>query len=274
MGGWGRRRARSRCWGGRRVVRVRDVADGLAETVARVAATGGDTLVVLEGGALTRRGKLVGLVEGMAEGAAVACYPEEGAGLRGMIAGRLEGAGVRADEDALDWLRDHLGGDYASTLGEVEKLVLYAGEGRRLDLDAVRACVGDLGATSMDEAVYAVTLGDMEGLDRAVVRAFAEGLSSVGLLRGMLGHLVRLHQVRGRMAGGMAVEAAVKGLRPPVFWKRERDLVRSAGGWPEARITAALGEVRRAELACKQTGAPDEVIARRLLLALCSGGRR
>ncbi len=258
--------------GGRRVVRVRDVGDGLTAAVDQVAAAPGDALVVLEAGALTRRSKLLVAVEGAAGGAAIACYPETGAELRGTIAARMEAAGVRVDGDALDWLRDHLGGDAASTQGEIEKLVLYAGPERRLDLDAVRGCVGDQAATSMDDAVFAATLGDMALADRSVERAFAEGMTAVGLLRGVLSHLVRIHAARGRMEGGDSAEVAVKALRPPVFWKRERDMVRSVGAWPAARVSAAIAEVRRAELACKQTGAPDEVIARRVVSAVCRQG--
>ena len=257
--------------GGRRVIRVRDVADTLTPAVERVLAGPGDSLVVLEAGGL-RRGKLLGLVEKSAAGAALACYPETGPELRGAIAGQLQAAGVRADADALDWLRDHLGGDHASTRGEIEKLALYAGNERRLDLDAVRACVGDQAAASMDDAVYAATLGDLVLADRAVERAFAEGVAAVGLLRAMLGHLVRMHQARGRVEDGASAGDAVAEMRPPVFWKRKGDMVRLVGAWPAGRIAAAIAEVRRAELSCKQTGAPDGVIARRAVMGIARQG--
>ena len=67
--------------GGRRVVRVRDVGEALAGPVALVAESPGDSLVVLEAGGLSRRSKLLGIVEAAARGAALPCYPEAGAGL-------------------------------------------------------------------------------------------------------------------------------------------------------------------------------------------------
>ncbi len=263
--------------GGRRVVRVRDAGDALAPMIRQLTQDPGDSLVVLEAGALKRGSKLLGLVESVQAAAALACYPEEGAELRAAIAGRLEAAGVRADADALDWLRDHLGGDYASTRGEIEKLALYAGPGKRLDLDAARDCVGDQAASSMDAAAFAATLGDVALADRSVERAFAEGVAAVGMLRGVLSHLVRMQQARGRMDAGASASEAVDGLRPPVFWKRKPDLVRSVSTWPLPRINAAIRGLRQAELACKQTGAPDAVIARQLVLALArqaAGARR
>lgn len=260
--------------GGRRVVRVREVTDGLAGVVEAVARSAGDSLVVLEAGALARRGKLVTLLEGMANGAALACYAEEGPGLRAAIESGLAAEAVRADADALDWLRDHLGGDHASTRGEIEKLILYAGETKRLDLDAVRACVGDQAAVSMDDALYAAALGDVSAADVAVERSFADGMAPVGLVRAVLLFFSRLHAARGRVEAGASAQEAVKAMRPPVFWKREGEMVRAVGAWPLARLSAAMGEARRAELACKQTGAPDGLIARRLVLALARQGRR
>ena len=260
--------------GGRRVVRVRDVGDRLTEPVEAILAAPGDSLVLLEAGPLPRRSKLLAALEAAKSGAALACYPEEGDNLRGVIANGLQSAGIRADPDALDWLRDHLGGDHASTRGEIEKLVLYAGDDKRLDLDAVRTCVGDQAATAIDDASFAATTGDVSLADISVERALAEGTSPVAILRVLLSHLVRIQQARARMQDGASAADAMKSLRPPVFWKRERDMTRSIEAWPPPRIAAAIAETRRAELACKQTGAPDQLIVRRLILALSRQPRR
>ena len=258
--------------GGRRVIRVREAGDALAAAAERVARSAGDSLVVLEAGALPRRSRLVTLLEGLESGAAMACYPEEGPGLRGAIEAGLAAAGVRADPDALDWLRDHLGGDHASTRGEIEKLILYAGAEKRLDLYAVRACVGDQASVSLDDALYAAALGDVAGADVALERSFADGMTPVGLVRAVLMFFARLHAARGRVDAGGSAQEAVKAMRPPVFWKREADTVRAVAGWTGARLTEALTEARRAELGCKQTGAPDDLIARRLVMGLAQRG--
>lgn len=260
--------------GGRRVVRVRDAGDALTAAAERVLASRGDSLVVLEAGSLPRRSRLLAAAEKAPNAAALACYPEEGPALRTAIAARLEAAGVRADADALDWLRDHLGGDHGSTRGEIDKLILYAGDTKRLDLDDVRTSIGDGAAASLDDALYAATAGDAAAADRAVERALAEGQTAVGLLRALGGHLSRMHQARGRMDTGASAADAVDALRPPVFWKRKTDLVRAVSTWSLPRIAAAMAEVRRTELACKQTGAPDLVMVRRLVLALTRSGRR
>ena len=260
--------------GGRRVVRVRDVGDALADLIARVLADPGDSLIVLEAKALPGRSKLLTLLDAAPNAATLACYPETGTDLRGAIARGLKAAGVQADEDALTWLADHLGADYASTRREIDKLVLYAGELRRLDLDDVRACVGDQAATAMDDAAWAASTGRVALADISVERALAAGSNPVALLRTLLGHYTRLHQLRGRMDEGAGADQVVAGARPPVFWKRKEDMVQSLQRWPTARALATITEVRRAEQACKQTGAPDETIIRHLVLTLARQAAR
>lgn len=261
--------------GGRRVVRVRDAADGLAGALEQVASAPGDSLVVLEAaGALPARSKLRALVEGLAFGAAIACYPEEGRALQDRITGGLARAGISLEPDALAYVLDRVGGDSAATEGEIEKLTLYAGEQRRLGLEDVRACVGDAASVAFDDAVFAAAGGDEAGADRALDLALAEGIAPVAVTRGVMQHLAKLHLARGHMAAGVSAEEAVRSLRPPIFFKRAAEFTRALRQWDAARLAQAMTEARRVELACKQTGAPDALLVRRLVLALARQGAR
>jgi DNA polymerase-3 subunit delta len=258
--------------GGRRVIRVRDAGDGLAAAVKQVAEGAGDSLVVLESGALPGRSKLRALVEGLRNGASIACYPEEGKALQDAIEGGLNAAGVRLDADAMRWLLDHVGSDRGSTRGEIEKLALYAGADRRLDLAAVQACVGDLAAVSFDDAVFAALAGDVAQADVSIERTLAEGMAPVAITRGVLAHLGKMHVARGHMAAGLSAADAVRALRPPVFFKRIGSFSQALALWTAPKLVQAMNEARRVELACKQTGALDTLLVRRLLLGLARQG--
>lgn len=259
--------------GGRRVIRVREAGDGLAAAAAAAIKTPGDSLVVLEASALPSRSKLRALIETLPEGAAIACYPEEGRALGDRIAAALAAAGIALDADALQFAVDRMGSDSAAVGGEIEKLILYAGDERRLGLDDVRACVGDAGAVAFDDAVFAATSGNAAAADRALERALAEGAAPVAVARGVLGHLAKLHVARGRMAEGASAEDAARSARPPVFFKRVPEFTRALKHWNEAKLTQAMRETRRVELSCKQTGSPDILLVRRLLAALVRQGR-
>ena len=258
--------------GGRRVVRVRDVGEAVLAAVEQAASAPGDSLVVLEAPGIASRSKLRSAVEAMANGAAIACYPEEGKGLQDAIQAGLAEAGISLSRDAMAWMLDRVGTDRAMTRGEIEKLILYAGATRTLDLDDVRACVGDQAAVAFDDAVFAASMGDAELADRSIERALNEGIAPVAVTRGVMGHLGRMHLARAHMADGASAAEAVRLLRPPVFFKRVPDFTRALAAWDAPRLSHAMQETRRVELACKQTGAPDALLVRRLLLALARQG--
>jgi DNA polymerase III subunit delta len=255
--------------GGRRVVRVRDVTDAAADAVRAVLKGAAPALVVLEGGSLPSRSKLRTLLDAAPDGVAIGCYPEEGRALEDTIRSTLQAAGAGIDPDALSWLSQHLGADRAATRVELEKLALYVGPGNRVDLDAAMTCVGDLAGLSLEDALFAATTGDVATADRALELAMAEGAMPVQILRVALNHLQRLHRVRLAMDQfGVTAADAVKGLRPPVFYRKIAAFNRALALWPSTTLSAAIAAMTEAERGCKRTGWPDHALSRGAILTL------
>ncbi len=254
--------------GGRRVVRVREAGDAAAAPLERALAGRGEALVVLEAAELPPRSRLRVLAEQREDAAAIGCYPLEGAAARNWIAETLRARGVAADADALAWLAEHLGADHAVTAAELEKAALFAGATGRLDLAAAQASVGDVAEASLEDALFAATEGDAAAADRALALAMAQGATPVGVLRAALLHGQRLHRAALEIAAGANAEAATRQARPPVFFRRAPAFRRALGLWPAAALAAVLQQLLDAERACKQTGAPDELLCRHAVLGL------
>lgn len=265
--------------GGRRVVRVRDAGESALAPVQAVLAGPASALVVLEGAAgLPARSRLRAALEAAADAAAIGCYPEEGRALEETIRATLAEAGVSVEPEALAWLAGQLGANHAATRRELEKLALYAGPGegkpgRRVDLEAAAACVGDIAGLSLDDALFAATAGDVPTADRALELAIAEGATAVGVLRTALMHLQRLHRARLAMDRGISAAEAAKASRPPIFFRRVGAFARALTLWPTPALMGAMAGLAEAERACKRTAAPDSVICRNAVLALARRAR-
>ena len=263
--------------GGRRVVRVREAGDALAPAVTRLLASPGDSLVILEAPSLPGRSKLRGLLEPRADAAVIPCYPEEGRVLGASVEAMIRVAGVGITADALTLLSSLLGADRMSSRSEVEKLVLYAGDGGTIDADAIEACVADASALSLDDALFAATEGDLAAADRALERALADGAAPVAIIRMLGSHLSRLAAARRSMEEtGQGAADAAKSTRPPVFFKRVPAFTRALGRWSLASLARAAAEAQDVELACKRTGAPDLALVRHLVarVARAAAARR
>ncbi|GBR54213.1 DNA polymerase III subunit delta [Gluconobacter sphaericus NBRC 12467] len=256
--------------GGRRVVWVREGQDSLAPLFKRALETDTETLIVIEAPGITARSKLRTLAEAHKQVASIACYPEEGRVLSQTVTDALGQAGVTIDRDALTWLMGVLGSDRSGVRGEIEKLVLYAGENSRLDLQAVQDCVGDAGGNSLEDAAFAALCGNRLMADQALERALADGANPVAVARTVLGILVRLQKVAQGVQDGQGRAESIKTLRPPVFFKRTAAFNQALDRWPLAALNTAARETQAFELACKQSASPDMALCRRHIASLCT----
>ncbi len=253
--------------GGRRVVRVRDATDAILEPLKAALKTPGDGLIVLEAPELGR-GKLRPFMEGGRDTASLACYPEEGRALQETIRSILQEAGVAADGEAVAWLAESLGGDRHMLAAELEKLALLASAGGRIDIDAARSCVGVSAGATADSALLAAMAGDVQQADAQVECALADGMAGIALIRITLGHLQKLHQARLRMAAGQSSADALRAQRPPVFFKALGAMQTGLSLWSAEALARAIEEARQVEIACKQTGARQDLLVRRFVSAL------
>lgn len=264
--------------GGRRVIRVRPAGEESANALENlVAATAGDALIILEGGNLTPRSSLRTLAETEPSLAALPCYADTEQDLERLVEGAARAEGFTVEEDALAWIIDRLGGDRGQSRSEIDKLLLYkiGDESKTITLADAAAVMGDTSAMDIDDVVGATFDGDLVTLDRALDRVFAEGGNAVQLVRALQRHADQLHVVSGHAKAGGNLEAAmfkVRGLPRggPVRRRFEGHLRR----WPLPRLGLALTRILDAELDCKTTGFPDQVIARRLCLSLARAAGR
>ena len=246
--------------GGRRVVRLRGLTADHTRLIGDVIKMPiGDTLIIAEAGELRRDSALVRLFEGAESAAAIPCYADEGRGLQLLLDKALKKEGVTLTPDARDYILARLGVDRSATRMEIEKLVLYGGEGGQLDLDDAINAIGDAGSAGIDDLVYATASGNITECHRALDRLMGGGTQPIAIIRGLVNHLNRLRSVvaKGEAKG---LEPALTAIRPPIFFKRKSAFETQARKWSRARLSLAIDRLIQAEIELKRTGAANELI--------------
>ncbi len=267
--------------GGRKVIRVMEATDGIAQAFADLLdGFKGESLVVVEAGNLGARSTLRKLFEKAGNAASIGCYEDDARGLIGIINETLGRYGLTATPDALSFLSANLGGNRLVTRGELEKLALYAGATEpdtgakvAVSLEDAMACVGDSAAMSLDFVAYAMASGNARTLDRALERALMEGTSPVGVLRAAGRHLQRLHLALGMVEKGMPANKAVDALKPQVIFKFKDEFLAQVRRWTGDRLSQAMAIVTEAEIDCKTTGFPDVAGCHRALIRIAQAAR-
>lgn len=260
--------------GGQRLVVVRDATDTLTahlKSALEAANTAeANAIVVIEAGNLTGRSSLRKLAESRSDCAALPCYPDDEEGRARLARTMLREAGIGIEPAALQTLAGILGEDRQSNRSEIEKLILYAGPGAEVSEDDVLASIGDSGATSLDETIFAAADGNIADLDRSIERFWSDGGEPVGLMRAAQRHFQRLHRVSGALAAGESYDSAARRLRPPIFWKVAGRFQNQTRSWSTKGLEQAIARLTEAELALKTTGTPGRAACGRTLLAIAS----
>ena len=261
--------------GGRRLLRVREAAEALAERCEALLEDppAGDSLCLVEAGDLAARSPLRRVFETAGNAVAIPCYADGVRELGELVRGVLAGHQVSASAEAQQYLVRRLGGDRQLSRGELEKLALYAGDGGRIELEEAMAVVGDTAELTVEDAVFAAAEGEAAHLERALERAFQEGESPVAVTRGAMRLFERLHLTGLRIAAGSSPEEAIRALRPPIFYKQQDRFAAALRRWPPRRAAAALRLLLESEQQMKQTGFPDQTICGECLLRLARGAQ-
>lgn len=200
--------------------------------------------------------------------AAVACYPDEGASLDGLVREVVAAGGMAIADDARHELVARLGADRVLSRAEIEKLVLYAHGQARIEVAHVDAIVGDAADLAVDAIVGAAAGGDTARALAECDRAVAAGEAPQSIMLAAERHFQRLHRLRAGLDGGRSLDDLLRQMRPPLPMKAKAELERQARRWTTARAMTALVRIGEAVKAARTTGAEEAVLAERLLIEI------
>jgi DNA polymerase III subunit delta len=199
---------------------------------------------------------------------------EESDAMRWLV-GEAEKRGSALEVDAARELADALGTDLMLMASELEKLVLFVGERRRITLGDVETMV--LGAKQ--RSLYELT-DAISAKDRPRALALLQGLlnASDGGEESAIGHLYMLARTFRQMLvileknvrdSSAIWQALWQGFRMPPF--AAEDLIRQARRYKSRRdLTRALRLIARADLELRSSPPDKRLVLERLVLALAS----
>jgi len=272
--------------GGERLVRVRGGGDPVSKAVRllldgiEAGSVKPNAVIVVEAGDLKKTSALRKACEKSAAAAVLPCYADEARDVIAAVREALAAEELTITEEALMAFAGRLGDDRGITRSEIEKLILFAGPKALRDapgqigLEDVEACLAD----GTQDATFAVwdcaAAGDSEGLSEALHRAEGAGASMLGILRISQTKLLRLLAAARMVRDGKPAAAAMKSLRPPVFYSEQRAFAEQLKLWTVPALEQAVQDLLAADLGAKRTGAPQREIVERALLRLAARARR
>lgn len=261
-------------FGGARTIRVRNADKNLAPILTELLAEPPEAIIVLEAGNLTPRDALRALAEKSNSARALPCYADNAKSLTDLVRTTLTDAGISYEADLVGFLVQSLGNDREITRRELEKLVLYAGDDKRLTIADAEKLTGDNSAQALDAIIDAVGTGRADRFDAAFRNALTAGIDTQRLLAIALNHFAALRRWRQAVTAGQPPKAVLDAARPRPHFSRRADLEQQLRLWSDTNLAAACERIAAAILESRQTGFSGPAIAERALLAICVSAAR
>ena len=260
----------SSLFGDKRVVRVRNAGKGLAVPLADLAADPSGAIVVLEAGNLAPRDALRAFAEGATTARALPCYADSDETILRLITESFSKAGIAADPDVAQTLRDQLGNDREVTRREIEKLVLFADQSKILTREDVLTLCADNAALVLDEIADSIGTGHPGRLDQALSRALSASINSQQLLASTMQHFAQLRRWRTVVDTGVSVRDVLDGARPKPHFSRRSSLEQQLRLWSDASLSTAMSRLHDATGESRKNYGRSETVVRRVFLALAT----
>ncbi len=255
--------------GGQRLIRIEDGKDALTPTLkAYLENPSPETLTLIEAGDLGPRSPLRALCEKAKNAAALPCYVADARNLSALIRGLLSEEQFTASHDALAWLAENLAGDHARVLSEVNKLMIYMGDHKHIEMRDAQAACGSDGALAMDDFIYSTCGRNPKGMLKAFSQLSDEGIPPIAMIRALQNHLRRLHITQARMKNGANQKEAMDKLMPRIFFKYEDSFRNQLNAWTETGLATAMQRLSDLEARTKQSGTPVETLCAQAFLSL------
>lgn len=226
------------------------------------------SLLVIESGTLTRKSRLKTLLEGSPFALVIPLYEADESAIRRLIEITLSRSGLQMEDDAKALLSSMVGSNRTIAVGEVEKLALYCAGASHIGEEDVIAVCNYGGEDDGQELADAVFGGDLRRADRCFEAMLAGGGSGGRVLSQLMAHLVRLQEIRFAVERGVSFDVAVKGLRPPLFFKRVPSMRHQSELWDSAALASAAATLAVATAAGRVQSALQDALASRALLSV------
>lgn len=176
-----------------------------------------DVLIIAQADELSTSSPLRKLAENDPSSLSIPCYQDNAIVIKDVILKTLAKEQIAIDSNALNFLVTNLGNNRLITLAELEKLILYKYQTKKITLNDVMESVVDQSTFSYDSFSYALFSFNINQAYHSLCKLL-EDESPITIIRILMNYLQKLHLANLDLAGGTPINEIISSIKPPIFF--------------------------------------------------------
>lgn len=231
-------------------------------------------LIIIKSENLNKNSKIRSFFEKHKKFAAIPCYEDDIRSIMSLLTQFQVKNKIKFDNDVKNYLLQHLSHDRLISNNELEKIKLLLGDKEEKDirLNEIQEILNDGSSNSLNTITENAMYGKVNKTSINLNKIFDEGTNAVAIIRSLLNYLVRINKTQIEMKKSGNFDEAIKGLRPPVFWKDKENFKSHCTKWPTKVILFYIEKLLDTEFMCKTQSTLNNEICENSVLSIAKKG--
>ena len=201
-----------------------------------------DVTLIVKAGILSPRSTLRKVAEKTDGVVIVPFYDDDTTSLVNFIADKTSENNFKISREASNEIITLTGLERGRVNDSINNLMLFLdspGKGE-INIDDVRLVLFDTNQNQINELCANVCLGRIEDSQKILSRLFLQGVTPPQFVAALLGHFQKIHSTGLRVLSGVPISAAIKEIKPPIFFKEVKGFQNQVENWGVKKAERAL----------------------------------
>ncbi|WP_333023066.1 DNA polymerase III subunit delta [Wolbachia endosymbiont of Pentidionis agamae] len=255
----------------KKLIKLINVENNISQELRKVLENNiGEHYVIMLSHELTSQSKTKYYIENSKIFGLIPCYKDNNENLCDVISSYLRESNVHFTSEAMNYLQSYFNNNRASIYSELEKLILYLGEKKNIELSDIDAFLyGDTNWSykTLDDLCCAVAVKDVINFIKVSdVLILYENFSPIALIRILSNYFLLLLNVMLSMQDGVSRDAAINQLNPPIFFRQLQNFKNHLDKLKTSEVQVILSNLINLEVACKSNDLDSKLIFQQVML--------
>lgn len=263
--------------GNRKLIRIKKAGNKITKIIEEALSlfSSKDVFLVISAGELDSKSSLRKLYESakMKDVLVFPCYLDDRSNKQFIEKFLIDKNIEKVPFEVSQYLCEHLGQNRLETISELEKLTVYLGDKKNIEMNDVLKCIGDSSALEIQDFSYAMLGFDVKKSQIVFDRLMSVGESPVVLIIFLLTSLKKLYSVCVSLEEGQGMDFSLK-KNGVFFWQEVSFYKKILPFWNSKKANSALQMCQDLDKKFKQRGALVNLLLSHFILEFCLKGKQ
>lgn len=235
-----------------------------------------DVTLIIKADTLSPRSSLRKAVESSDSSIIVPFYEDDAGSLISFIQDKTKQNDFSITRESCNEIISLSGLDRGRINNSIESLMLYleSAKNREIKVEDVRLVLFDTNQSQINELCKNVCLGRTEESQKILSRLILQGVTAPQFISAFLAHFQKIHMTGLRVISGASVSAAIKEIKPPIFYKEVKSYQNQVENWGIKKTERALDILVEADLKTKGFSGLGQTIIGDIVLRLSNVAKK